>query len=71
MTDLIGQAGRRAAEGMRVTVTDPGRIWEREKAGRGDPSQGGEGTVLEVREEGTAPSTLIPKPETRNPTPET
>jgi len=56
---------------MRVTVTDPGRIWEREKAGRGDPSQGGEGTVLEVREEGTAPSTLIPKPETRNPTPET
>ena len=52
MTDLIGQAGRTAEEGMRVVVTDPGRIWEVEKAGRGDPSQGGQGTVLEVREEG-------------------
>lgn len=53
MTDvmLVGQTAE-GEDGMRVVVTESGRTWEIEKAGRGDCSQGGQGTVVEIREEG-------------------
>eukprot|EP00961_Rhodomonas_salina_P006853 92887-Rhodomonas_salina.1 len=38
--------------GLRVNVTEQGRIWEVEKAKRGDTSQGSTGTIVEIREQG-------------------
>lgn len=41
-----------AEEGMRVVITEEGRAWDINKAKRGDSSQGGSGSIIELREGG-------------------
>ena len=42
--------------GMRVVITEEGRAWDINKAKRGDSSQGGSGSIVELREDGQVSS---------------
>ena len=48
-----------AEEGLRVVITDDGKHWDINKAKRGDTSQGGSGTIVEVRQHGNAGQVVL------------